>query len=327
MKLYVWRPALGADGRPVTNFGDELNRVLWPRLLGDDVFDDDADVLFLGIGSLLGWPKGTDETTRLVFGTGAMSADAAAREPRTANWHVFGVRGPLTAQAYGFDEALTIADPGILATRIHTPADLTDGVGYMPHLDQAVRWSTELRATCADLGLRYIDPRDEVDTVMTQIGRLDRLVTEAMHGAIVADALRVPWVPVYSGLRPHRFKWTDWCHSMELEYRPVRVPDLAGWADRRGLRSQSLRRASTALFADRLRRVAGRGAPAAEYRPGARRPPDPSRRRHPSGRRRTRELLAQIVRKDLTRSVNEHDRPSSEWVTFHAVTAIRPEFG
>lgn len=264
MKLVVWRPAPGPDGRRVTNFGDELNRVLWPRLLGDalfdHVFDDDPRVLFLGIGSLLGWPKG-DDGDRVVVGTGAMSADAAVREPRTAGWHVYGLRGPLTARAYGLDDSLAIADPGILAGRLHTRHRHSDGTGYMPHLDQAARWSDQLRATCADIGLRYIDPRDDVDDVIDAIAQLDRLVTEAMHGAIVADSLRVPWVPVYSGLRPHRFKWTDWCTSMDLEYQPIRVPDLAGWADRRAVRSAALHPGLTALFAARLRRVARRARP------------------------------------------------------------------
>jgi succinoglycan biosynthesis protein ExoV len=261
VRLYAWRPPLAPGGRTVTNFGDELNRVLWPALLGDDAFDDDPEVLFLGIGSLLGWPKQEGERIRIVVGTGAMSATAAAGEPLTTRWRVHCVRGPLTAHAYGLDDALGIADPGILAARLLDERDGAGDIGYMPHLDQAVRSSAALRATCADLGLRYIDPRDGVRAVIAAIASLDRLVTEAMHGAIVADSLRVPWVPVYTGLQPHRFKWTDWCASMDLEYRPVRVPDLAGWAERRGLRAAPLQRASTALFADRLRRIAAGARP------------------------------------------------------------------
>ena len=45
MQLFAWE----GDAR---NFGDELNRLLWPRLL-PDFFDDDPAELFLGIGSVL----------------------------------------------------------------------------------------------------------------------------------------------------------------------------------------------------------------------------------------------------------------------------------
>src|SRR5262245_17877450 len=100
MILSHWRPS-APNGTTVSNFGDELNTVLWPRLLGESFFDDDDGVVFLGIGSLLGWSKG-DETrrSRIVFGTGAAFADAAEKEPCGPRWRIYCVRGPLTAQAY-----------------------------------------------------------------------------------------------------------------------------------------------------------------------------------------------------------------------------------
>ena len=40
-----------------------------------------------------------------------------------------------------------------------------------------------------------------------------------MHGAIVADTLRVPWIPVRTNPKILPFKWLDWCQSVKLPYR------------------------------------------------------------------------------------------------------------
>jgi len=55
------------------------------------------------------------------------------------------------------------------------------------------------------------------------------VVTEAMHGAIVADTLRIPWVPVVCSPAILPFKWSDWTRSVELAYRPRLLPPSSGW--------------------------------------------------------------------------------------------------
>ena len=57
---------------------------------------------------------------------------------------------------------------------------------------------------------------------------LNKIVAEAMHGAIVADALRVPWVPVQLSDRILNLKWWDWCRSLNMEYKPLRFPPVPG---------------------------------------------------------------------------------------------------
>ena len=51
-------------------------------------------------------------------------------------------------------------------------------------------------------------------------------MTEALHGAIVADALRVPWIAVKLFDHIIEFKWRDWCRSLGLNYSPLLLTRL-----------------------------------------------------------------------------------------------------
>lgn len=60
-----------------------------------------------------------------------------------------------------------------------------------------------------------------VPKILNQITRAKLAVTEAMHGAILANALRVPWIPVTTSPIINVFKWRDWTMSLGLDYRPI----------------------------------------------------------------------------------------------------------
>lgn len=206
MKLFYFRDV-------VANFGDELNPWLFTRLL-PDFFDDDERELFLGIGSIL-YDNYPPESRKIVFGSGY----AGYRPPPVLDdmWSPYFVRGPRSAQAIGLDRSYGIGDG---ATLLRVMGDAVPkaaaplGPIFIPHWESALDGVWERVAS--EAGLTYVDPRWSVERIVTAIRSSSLVVSEAMHGAIVADALRVPWVPVMPLLEKHRFKWFDWAESLDL---------------------------------------------------------------------------------------------------------------
>ena len=85
----------------------------------------------------------------------------------------------------------------------------------MPHYTSAALGNWEL--VCKDADISFIDPRNSVEDVIAKLNSCSLLLTEAMHGAIVADALRVPWIPLRPHSITHQMKWSDWADSVGVE--------------------------------------------------------------------------------------------------------------
>jgi succinoglycan biosynthesis protein ExoV len=271
MFLYHWQGH-------ARNFGDELNTLLWPSLL-PGYFDDDASEIFLGIGSVLDsrHPAGARKTVAGA-GYGGYRTLPSIDESWTIHW----VRGPRTAGLLGLPAALGIGDPASLIDDDRMAAMLGAGwrqaaagchdVGFMPHFETACRGAWQRAA--AEAGLAFIDPRDDPRAVLAAVARCRLLLSEAMHGVIVADALRVPWVPIAPFAPIHAAKWDDWAAAMSTSITFEALPPssfgehlrLSGFAGCRVARSlldhgeRRLRTVAAAHFAERaasaLRRAA-----------------------------------------------------------------------
>lgn len=214
MKLYYYKDRHG-------NVGDDLNPWLWDKLL-PGVLDDDQDTLFLGIGTLLN-DRVPDSSTKIVFGSGLGYGTAPPRIDD--GWKFYCVRGPETARRLGLPAHLAITDPAALVATVEIPRPASRaGIAFMPHHVSA--WNADWPSICKAAGLRYIDPRWDVERVLGEIGSVASLITEAMHGAILADTLRVPWSPVFLYDHILESKWVDWCQSLSIDFRPSRIAGI-----------------------------------------------------------------------------------------------------
>ncbi len=213
MKLYWYQ------GR-YPNFGDEINRYIWPVLIPSQFFDDDESEIFLGVGSVL-FDYHPSKSTKYVFGSG-YGGYTPPPDVHDGTWKIYFVRGPRTAKSLGLDDSLAIADSGILIKNfVSPPSKIPDKISFMPHwasLDNGC-WES----VCKDADIFLLDPRNDVESILDQILQSKLIIAEAMHGAIVADALRIPWIPILPLDSVNRIKWWDWAESLGVLYNPKRL--------------------------------------------------------------------------------------------------------
>jgi succinoglycan biosynthesis protein ExoV len=220
MKLHYFKDPRG-------NFGDDLNTWLWPRV-APGLLDDDDRELFVGIGTLLNH-RLPCHPVKHVFGSGFGYGLLPRIDDR---WCFHAVRGHETARLLGVPREYVVTDAAVLLRTVSVPrSPRVDGrVGFMPHCQSSRDY--DWAAVAADMGFHYIDAGWGVERVLLEMTRCETLICEAMHGAIVADTLRIPWIPVVCYEHISAFKWRDWLSTIELPYAPTRVPSLYDDADR-----------------------------------------------------------------------------------------------
>jgi succinoglycan biosynthesis protein ExoV len=218
MKLITYKAEKG-------NFGDDLNNWLWPQFFGS--FNESSETAFLGIGSILfnNFPalREYDNSKKIVFGTGIRPTNQIFKLDE--NWDIKFVRGPLSSAC--LDKIEYISDAAYAIGLTHSYKKLLSSekkyeVSVMPYFKSVeyVDWER----ICSKLGYNYISPLSEtnIEKTLTQISETKYLITEAMHGAIVADIFRVPWhrfifsTPYTEGSTVSEFKWLDWQSSINF---------------------------------------------------------------------------------------------------------------
>ena len=210
-RLYYYRDQFG-------NFGDDLNPWLWSRLLPGR-FSPDAATAFVGIGTILN--ANLPDGPKVIVGSGVGYGAAPTPDPM---WDVRFVRGPHSAAALGLPTSMAIADPAYLIRTLVPPALRRDGVVFIPHHVSALQ--ADWRQVAARAGVRYVDPSGPLETVIDAIRSANLVVSCAMHGCILADALRTPWIRVKPYAHLNDFKFADWGASMDLDPHAYPLPAL-----------------------------------------------------------------------------------------------------
>lgn len=214
-----WAYSARSTGRPFTNFGDELSRLVVADATGAQVewaTPESAD--HVAIGSVLG-RFGMRSEMPWVLGAGLIAPpDGATVHLAQRSAHRFlAVRGPITATALGLRSDTVLADPGLLAMRlVGDKSRHRQGSLVIPHFQA---WGTpdgrrELRRA-RSAGFRVIHPSSKPMSVLKAIAMSDMVLSSSLHGVIVAHSLGVP-VDLLSipGGHETRFKYDDYFESI-----------------------------------------------------------------------------------------------------------------
>lgn len=202
------------------NVGDDLNAVLWQRLLPDLQQLETAQWL-VGAGTIIDQRLSPLAGRKIIVGSGLRpTLHAGSRGDSWGDVRFAAVRGKLTAQQLGLGRDVVLCDPGFLVARTWPEyrAAVSNGprsgrVGLIPHV-YSEQWS-HIAAAAADAGLEVISPTLPLETFLQRLGGCARVYCESLHAAIFADALRIPWTRVrisshyYEGKGVAGFKWRD----------------------------------------------------------------------------------------------------------------------
>jgi succinoglycan biosynthesis protein ExoV len=206
------------------NFGDDLNEWIWDRLI-PGWRQWDHDVTLLGVGTLIN-DRLIDElrdANVLILGTGVGYGDDILRASIPENWDIKSVRGPNSARQLGISETRGLIDPAVMVADFPEFQDQpkSDIPIFIPHHKSVNRhdWSK----VCDRHRLQYVSPTSDSIQVIKSIAGAPLVITESMHGAIIADSFRVPWLPIRISPKFNAEKWIDVLESVGLD---LEVPFL-----------------------------------------------------------------------------------------------------
>lgn len=193
----------------IHNFGDDLNNELF-----NSVGKVEGKQILYSIGTIL---DGRVKPKSIVFGSGVRAKEFKKIKPEDCD--VWFVRGPISGHLV---KAPFISDPAYLIIDHPKYKKLSEqkkyGTSIIPYYkDKHLPIWGILRL----FGFHIINRNTPTWQVIEEIKQSKRVISGAMHGAILADACRVPWQRLFiSGSmgsekdHVNHQKWNDWLLSI-----------------------------------------------------------------------------------------------------------------
>jgi len=192
-------------GRP--NFGDDINPSFFERIDRGRVrfAHDRRKPHVLGAGSILKHAT----PASIVCGSGFLEPP---RRPVKAG-QIVAVRGELSATACNADSSVLLGDSLVIVDAFMKRPEPRHRYGYVPHVTNVRHWRMLDRRRQHVI----IDPAWAPWQVIDAIAACEVVFSQSLHGLIVADALGVPnvWVAPSEAMRGGRFKFDDYCSTLE----------------------------------------------------------------------------------------------------------------
>ncbi|MGK7893028.1 MAG: polysaccharide pyruvyl transferase family protein, partial [Xenococcus sp. (in: cyanobacteria)] len=167
MKLHYFKPSKGNG-----NFGDNINPWLWEKLI-PDFLDEDKTVAFIGIGTLINdsLPLSTPMAKkRIIFSTGVGYGKLSTINI-DSSYHIYCVRGPLSAFKLGLSVDYGVTDGAILVKNVFDyKLKKNHKYSYMPHHNSV---NKNWKIICQQLNISYIDPSLPVEEVLSEIAQTE----------------------------------------------------------------------------------------------------------------------------------------------------------
>lgn len=194
-------------GRP--NFGDDINPTFFQAITGLTArFAADRDrPHLLGAGSIL--EKASPQS--IVCGSGFLAMPWGER-PRPAD--VVAVRGARSLAALRGSDSTLLGDPLVLVDALVGGVPKRHAIGLVPHVRSVARWRSANRNRHL-----LIDPGLEPWAVLEAIASCETVLSQSLHGLIVADALGVPnvWIAPSDQMAGGRFKFDDYFSTLDAD--------------------------------------------------------------------------------------------------------------
>ena len=206
-----------------SNFGDNINPWLLKKFIPKRIYNSEEECV-VGIGTLLndGLIKHIANYKKIHVFTSGVGYGSVNNLLIKNDINYIAVRGPKSARALGLEASLSVTDGAILISELVARVDKKFKTTFIPHINTHWMSGMVLQRACEKIGLNYLVPNADQMEFIDIVNSSELVITEAMHGAILADTLRVPWIPV----KMHHalpFKWEDWCESLGLNYSPKKL--------------------------------------------------------------------------------------------------------